>query len=87
MKKDQERALNAFAAMDTLPESMVLEAENALIAAEGGIVPKGTKSVTLLPPEKKRGGRLGDRSRSGWYAAARSGIVAIAGLILVLRAG
>ena len=31
MKKDLNRALNTFAAMDTLPESMVLEAENAAL--------------------------------------------------------
>ena len=35
MKKDQERALNAFAAMESLPDGMLLEAEKALIAAEG----------------------------------------------------
>ena len=88
MKKNQERALNAFAAMDTLPESMVLEAENALIAAEGGrLAPKRMKSAGLLPSEKKRSGRLGDSTRSGWCAAVLSGIVAIAVLILVLRAG
>lgn len=88
MKKNQERALNAFAAMDTLPESMVLEAENALITAEGGrLAPKRMKSAGLLPSEKKRSGRLGDPTRSGWCAAVLSGIVAIAVLILVLRAG
>ena len=30
MKKDLNRALNTFAAMDDLPESMLLEAERAV---------------------------------------------------------
>ena len=77
MKKDQERALNAFAAMDALPESMVLEAEKALMAAEGGVI---------APVKKPKGGFARFMS-SGWTAAVLSGIVALAVLILVLRAG
>ena len=79
MKKDLNRALNAFAAMDTLPESMVMEAENALIAAEGGV-------IAPVKKPKSKGGFARFMS-SGWTAAVLSGIVALAVLILVLRAG
>lgn len=79
MKKDQERALNAFAAMESLPDSMLLEAEKALIAAEGGVIAPVKKS-------KSKGGFARFMS-SGWTAAVLSGIVALAVLILVLRAG
>ena len=37
MRKNLNRALNLFSAMDTLPESMLLEAEQALVDAEGGL--------------------------------------------------
>ena len=79
MKKDQERALNAFAAMESLPDSMLLEAENALIAAEGGV-------IAPVKRPKSKGGFARFMS-SGWTAAVLSGIVALAVLILVLRAG
>ena len=79
MKKDQERALNAFAAMESLPDSMLLEAEKALIAAEGGV-------IAPVKKPKSKGGFARFMS-SGWTAAVLSGIVALAVLILVLRAG
>ena len=79
MKKDQERALNAFAALESLPDGMLLEAEQALIAAEGGVIAPVKKS-------KSKGGFARFMS-SGWTAAVLSGIVALAVLILVLRAG
>ena len=79
MKKDQERALNAFAAMESLPDSMLLEAEKALIAAEGGVI------APVKKPKSK--GAFARFMSSGWTAAVLSGIVALAVLILVLRAG
>ena len=79
MKKDQERALNAFAAMESLPDGMLLEAEQALIAAEGGV-------IAPVKKPKPKGGFARFMS-SGWTAAVLSGIVALAVLILVLRAG
>ena len=79
MKKDQERALNAFAAMESLPDSMLLEAEKALMAAEGGVI------APVKKPKSKGG--LARFMSSGWTAAVLSGIVALAVLILVLRAG
>ena len=77
MKKDQERALNAFAAMESLPDSMLLEAENALIAAEGGVI---------APVKKPKSGFARFMS-SGWTAAAISCIVALGVLIFIVRAG
>lgn len=77
MKKNQERALNAFAAMESLPDSMLLEAENALIAAEGGVI---------APVKKPKGGFARFMS-SGWTAAAISCIVALGVLIFIVRAG
>lgn len=77
MKKDQERALNAFAAMESLPDSMLLEAENALIAAEGGVI---------APVKKPKSGFARFMS-SGWTAAVLSGIVALTVLFLIIRAG
>ena len=48
MKKYQERALNAFAALESLPDGMLLEAEQALIAAEGGVItPVKTQTCRL----------------------------------------
>ena len=79
MKKNQERALNAFAALESLPDSMLLEAEQALIAAEGGV-------IAPVKKPKPKGGFARFMS-SGWTAAVLSGIVALAVLILVLRAG
>lgn len=77
MKKNQERALNAFAAMESLPDSMLLEAENALIAAEGGVI---------APVKKPKSGFARFMS-SGWTAAAISCIVALGVLIFIVRAG
>ena len=77
MKKDLNRALNTFAAMDSLPEGMIAEAENALIAAEG----------RLAPPVKKPKEGLARFMRSGWCAAAISCIVALGVLIFIVRAG
>ena len=77
MKKDLNRALNAFASLDTLPEHMILEAENALIAAEGGVI----------APVKKPKSGFASFMNSGWYAAVLSGIVAIGVLLFIVRAG
>ena len=77
MKKDLNRALNAFAAMESLPDSMLLEAEKALIAAEGGVI---------APVKKPKGGFARFMS-SGWCAAVLSGIVAIGVLLFIVRAG
>ena len=77
MKKNQERALNAFTAMESLPDSMLLEAENALIAAEGGVI---------APVKKPKSGFARFMS-SGWTAAAISCIVALGVLIFIVRAG
>ena len=80
MKKNQERALNAFVALESLPDGMLLEAEHALIAAEGGVI------APVKKPKPKGG--FARFMRSGWSVAATlSGIVALAVLILVLRAG
>ena len=79
MKKNQERALNAFAAMESLPDGMILEAEQALIAAESGV-------IAPVKKPKPKGGFARFMS-SGRTAAVLSGIVALAVLILVLRAG
>lgn len=77
MKKHQERALNAFAALESLPDGMLLEAEQALIAAEGGVI---------APVKKPKGGFARFMS-SGWTAAAISCIVALGVLIFIVRAG
>ncbi len=77
MKKNQERALNAFAAMESLPDGMLLEAEKALITAEGGVI---------APVKKPKGGFARFMS-SGWTAAAISCIVALGVLIFIVRAG
>ena len=76
MKKKLNRALNAFAAMDDLPESMLLEAEQALLDAEGG-----------LPSPKKPPNGFVRFLNSGWGAAVISGIVALGVLAFVIRAG
>lgn len=77
MKKNQERALNAFAAMESLPDSMLLEAEKALITAEGGVI---------APVKKPKSGFARFMS-SGWTAAAISCLVALGVLIFIVRAG
>lgn len=75
MKKDLNRALNAFAAMEALPDSLVLDAEKALLEAEAGIA-----------VAKPRSG-FKRFLNSGWGAAVISGIVAIGVLIFIVRAG
>ena len=77
MKKHQERALNAFAALESLPDGMLLEAEQALIAAEGGVI------TTVKKPK----GGFARIMSSGWTAAAISCIVALGVLIFIVRAG
>lgn len=79
MKKDLNRALNAFAAMESLPDSMLLEAEQALIAAEGGGI------VTVKKPKPKGG--FARFMRSGWSVAAMVSVVVLAVLVFVIRAG
>ena len=76
MKKDLNRALKAFAAMEALPDGMLAEAENALIAAEGG-----------LPAPRKSPNGFSRFLNSGWGAAVISGVVALGVLIFVIRAG
>lgn len=76
MRKNLNRALNLFSAMDTLPESMLLEAEQALVDAEGG-----------LPTPKKTPNAFVRFLNSGWGAAVLSGIVALTVLFLIIRAG
>ena len=76
MRKNLNRALNLFSAMDTLPESMLLEAEQALVDAEGG-----------LPTPKKPPNAFVRFLNSGWGAAVLSGIVALTVLFLIIRAG
>ena len=62
MKKNQERALNAFAALESLPDGMLLEAEQALIAVEGGVI------APVKKPKPKGG--FARFMRSGWSVAA-----------------
>lgn len=70
------RALNAFAAMDSLPDSFMLAAEQMLLEAEAGI----------CRPEKPQG-RFRRFLNSGWGAAVISGIVALAVLAFIIYAG
>ena len=70
------RALNAFAAMDSLPDSFMLAAEQMLLEAEAGI----------SRPEKPMGS-FRRFLNSGWGAAVISGIVALAVLIFIIQAG
>ena len=79
MKKNQERALNAFAALESLPDGMILEAEQALIAAESGVIAPVKKS-------KPKGGFARFMS-SGWSVAAMVSVVVLAVLVFVIRAG
>ncbi|MBP3666525.1 MAG: hypothetical protein J6K29_05685, partial [Clostridia bacterium] len=76
MKKHQTRALNAFAAMDALPDGMVLDAEKALLEAEAGIA---------VPAKPQNGFKR--FLNSGWGAAVISGLVALGVLIFIIRAG
>ena len=79
MKKNQERALNAFAALESLPDGMLLEAEQALIAAEGGVI------APVKKPKPKGG--FARFMRSGWSVAAMVSVVVLAVLVFVIRAG
>ena len=79
MKKNQERALNAFAALEALPDGMLLEAEQALIAAEGGVI------APVKKPKPKGG--FARFMRSGWSVAAMVSVVVLAVLVFVIRAG
>jgi len=79
MKKNQERALNAFAALESLPDGMLLEAEQALIAVEGGVI------APVKKPKPKGG--FARFMRSGWSVAAMVSVVVLAVLVFVIRAG
>ncbi|MBE6651870.1 MAG: hypothetical protein E7610_00470 [Ruminococcaceae bacterium] len=72
----KNRALNAFAAMGTLPDAYILSAEEALYEAEAGIY----RSARPMGPVRRF-------LNSGWGAAVVSGIVALTVLILIIRAG
>ena len=76
MKKDLNRALNLFSALETLPDSMILDAEKALLEAEAGIA---------VPVKPQSGFKR--FLNSGWGAAVISGIVAIGVLVFIVRAG
>ena len=72
----ETRALNAFAAMSRIPDDYVLAAEQMLQEAEAGI----------SRPQKPEG-RFRRFLNSGWGAAMISGIVALAVLVFIIRAG
>ncbi len=75
-ERKQTRALNTFAAMSRLPDDYVFSAEQMLFEAEAGI----------YRPEKPMGG-FRRFLNSGWGAAVISGIVALAVLVFIIRAG
>lgn len=77
MKKDLTRALNAFDAMEALPDDLILDAERALTAAESGF--------SLTPSKPESGFRR--FLNSGWGVAAVAGIVSVIVLIIMIRAG
>ena len=72
----ETRALNAFTAMDRLPDDYVFAAEQMLFEAEAGV----------YRPEKPMGG-FRRFLNSGWGAAVISGIVALAVLAFIIHAG
>ena len=72
----KRRALNAFAAMRTLPDAYILSAEEALYEAEAGIY----RPAKPMGPVRRF-------LNSGWGAAVISGIVALTVLLLIIRAG
>ena len=72
----KRRALNAFAAMGTLPDAYILSAEEALYEAEAGIY----RPAKPMGPVRRF-------LNSGWGAAVISGIVALTVLLLIIRAG
>ena len=72
----ETRALDAFAAMNRIPDDFVLAAEQMLIEAEAGI---------SRPPKPMGGFRR--FLNSGWGAAVISGLVALAVLIFIIQAG
>jgi hypothetical protein len=72
----KSRALGLFSAMSQLPEGYVAAAEEELYAIEAGLrrPPKSQNAFVRF-------------AHSGWCAAAISGIVALAVLALIIRAG
>ena len=77
MKKDLTRALNAFDAMEALPDDLILDAERALTEAENGF------SMTPTRRENPFVRFL----NSGWGVAAIAGIVSVIVLVIMIRAG
>ena len=77
MKQKNQRALNAFAAMESLPDDLILDAERALTEAENGfsLTPSGRENpfVRFL--------------NSGWGVAAIAGLVSVVVLVILIRAG
>ena len=72
----KNRALKAFASMDTIPDRYITAAEDALYEAEAGIRrPEKTPTPFLR------------FLNSGWGAAVISGLVALTVLIFIVRAG
>ncbi len=76
MKQENQRALNAFAALNALPDDLILNAERALTEAETGIA---------IAPKPQ--GRFARFLNSGWGVAAIAGIVSIIVLVIMIRAG
>ncbi|MBR2353725.1 MAG: hypothetical protein IKA76_04390 [Clostridia bacterium] len=76
MKKNLDRALNVFSAMERIPDEFVLSAERMLFEAEAGIA----------RPAKPMGA-LRRFVNSGWGAAAVSVVVALGALAFMIRAG
>ena len=77
MKQKNQRALNAFAAMESLPDDLILDAERALTEAENGF--------SLTPT--KRENPFVRFLNSGWGVAAIAGIVSMIVLVIMIRAG
>ena len=77
MKKEQNRALNAFAAMESLPDDLILDAERALTEAENG--------YPLTPA--KGASRFSRFLNSGWGVAAIAGLVSVVVLMVLIRVG
>lgn len=72
----KRRALNAYAAMGTLPDAYILSAEEALYEAEAGIY----RPAKPMGPVRRF-------LNSGLGAAVISGIVALTVLLLIIHAG
>ncbi len=75
-ERNKTRALNAFAAMSRISDEYVLAAEQMLYEAEAGI-------AYPAKPE----GRFRRFLNSGWSAAVISGLIALAVLVFIIRAG